>query len=228
MEIHNLMEDIVLRMVDNVLKEEATQRGKEYLLSPQCRMDLSCFVLNRIPQFYVTSGRGMAHTERALKENPQLRVDILTLIHEGLKRIETVKRPYYDTPLEAKFLQGPAFYIPTIKGKMLNCTNFEPVQGVAIELRWEEELLPMIDKRWQNPFFLDEKLEGTFLFLPSPIPARKGGEQKTFELEIRVQDDLFEPFHHYFKLEMVAEEEGDANPWKNPDYKLPELFLIPK
>lgn len=227
MEIHNIMEDIVLRMVDEVLQEES-KNGKEYLLIPQCRMDLACFVLNRIPQYYVTSGRGMAHTERALKENPQLHVDIVTLIHEGLKRIETVRRPYYDTPLKAKSFEGPVFSLPTIKGKLLNCTNFEPIQGVSIELRWEDKLMPMIDNRWQNPFFLDEKLEGTFIFLPSPIPARKPGEQKTFELELRVQNDLFEPFHHYFKLERVAEEEIETNPWKNPDFKLPELFLIPK
>ncbi len=228
MEIHNLMEDIVLRMVDEILQEESKKKEIEYLLSPQCRMDLACYVLNRIPQYYVTSGRGMAHTERALKENPQLRVDIVTLIHEGLKRIETVKRPYYDAPLEAKSIEGPAFFLPTIKGKLLNCTNFEPVQGVSIELCWENELLPMIDKRWQNPFFLDEKLEGTFLFLPRPVQASKAGEQRTFELEIRVEDDRFEPFHHYFKIEAVAEEDLEANPWKNPDYKLPELFLIPK
>ncbi|MCX7787946.1 MAG: late competence development ComFB family protein [Spirochaetes bacterium] len=228
MEIHNLMEDIVFRMVDEVLQEESKQKEKEYLMSPQCRMDLVCFVLNRIPQYYVTSGRGMAHTERTLKENPQLRVDIVTLIHEGLKRIETVRRPYYDTPLKSRLIEGPVFILPTIKGKLLNCTNFEPIQGVSIELRWEDDLLPMIDNRWQNPFYLDAKLEGTFLFLPSPIPATKPGEQRTFELEIRVQDDRFEPFHHYFKIELVAEEEMEAIPWKNPDHKLPELFLIPK
>ncbi|MFQ3621532.1 MAG: late competence development ComFB family protein [Spirochaetales bacterium] len=227
MEIHNLMEDLVLRMVEEVASEKAKETGKEYFQSPQCRMDLACFVLNRIPQYYVTSGRGMAHTEKALKENPQLKVDIVTLIHEGLKRIETVRRPYYDSPLDQKATSGPAFYLPTIKGKLLNCLNFEPIQGVSIELLLENELLPMIDKRWQNPFVLDEKLEGTFLFLPAPLPAFKTGEEKTLELEIRVQDPRFEPFHHFFKLRVVAEEENESNPWKNPDYKLPELFLIP-
>jgi hypothetical protein len=33
MEIHNLVEDVVLRMVDEISKEEANQTGKEYLLS---------------------------------------------------------------------------------------------------------------------------------------------------------------------------------------------------
>ncbi|GAB4365108.1 MAG: late competence development ComFB family protein [Spirochaetales bacterium] len=226
MEIHNLMEDIVLRMVDEVLQEEAKKPGKEYLLSPQCRLDLACFILNRIPQYYVTSGRGMAHTVRALKENPQLHVDIVTLIHEGLNRVETVRRPYYDTPMEERSAQGPAFHIPTIKGKLLNCTNFEPVRDVYVELRLDGEILPMIDERWQNPFFLDGKLEGTFIFLPRPVPASRLGEKKSFELEIRVENDRFEPFHHFLKIDLVAVEEG--NPWKNPDYKLPELFLIPR
>jgi competence protein ComFB len=228
MEIHNLVEDVVLRMVDEISQEEANQTGKEYLLSPQCKTDLACFVLNRIPQYYVTSGRGMVHTEKAFKENPQLRVDIVTLIHEGVQRIDVVRRPYYDAPLEEKAHAGPAYYIPTIKGKLLKCTTFEPIQGVSVEFCLEDQLVPMIDKRWQNPFFLDEKLEGSFLFLPRPIPAETLGSRKVFEFEIQVEDEKFEPFHHYFKIELVAEEEAEPSPWKNPDYKLPELFLIPK
>jgi competence protein ComFB len=228
MEIHNLMEDLVLKTVEEICNEESKTTEYEHPGSANRRMDIACFVLNRIPQYYVTSGRGMAHTERSINDNPQLRVDIVTLIHEGIKRVSSIERPYYaeDTTRDAP--KGPAFPFPAFKGRFLNCMSFEPIIGVSVKLLHEGKLVPMLDGRWQNPFILDSKLEGTFLFLPRPVKAKTGGEKKIFEFEIEAEDDRYEPFHHFFKFQNVAENEPDSGSRKFLDFRLPDLFLIPK
>lgn len=228
MEIHNLMEDLVLKTVEEICEEEGKKSGGTYCTSDQCRLDVACFVLNRVPQQYVSSGRGAAHAEKSLKENPQLMVDVVTLVHEGLKRVSHVQRPYYDKPGTESLPKGPAFCFPTIKGRLLNGTTFEPAHNAAVSLRMGGEPVAMIDGRWQNPFVLDPKIEGTFLFLPRPVEAVRQDEERTFELEVFVEDRVFEVFHHFFKITLTAEAEVDLMARKSVNYKLPDLYLVPK
>ena len=129
MEIHNLMEELVLKMVQDLCDEEEKKPGSIYCTSEQCRVDVACFVLNRIPQYYVSSARGIAHSERAFKENPQLVVDLVTLVHEGMKRVSHIQRPYYATPESGRIPQGPAFIFPTIKGRFLSCHHLRTYSG---------------------------------------------------------------------------------------------------
>jgi competence protein ComFB len=222
------MEDLVLKTVDEICAEESKKSGEEYCTSPQCRLDVACFVLNRIPQQYVSSGRGAAHAEKMFQESPQLMVDVVTLVHEGLKRITHVQRPHYMAAEDAHPPTGPVFCFPTIKGRLLSCTTFEPVRNTAVVLLIDGEKAPMIDVCWQNPVFLDPKIEGTFLFLPRPLQTERTGEERTFECEIFVDDPVYEVFHHFFKIRLVSDTETDVLPRKNLDYKLPDLYLVPK
>lgn len=228
MEIHNLMEDLVVKTVQEICDEEERKAGEQGCTSPECRLDVTCFVLNRIPQQYVSSGRGAAHAEKTLKENPQLKVDIVTLAHKGLKRVSQVRRPYYESADTARPAEGPAFCFPVLKGRLLSCTTFAPIQGVAVSLRMDGEPVGMIDQRWQNPFPLDPKIEGTFLFYPRPEPADRAGMERLFELEIFVEDSAFETFHHFFKVGIVSEAVSDPLSRKTADHRIEDLYLVPK
>ena len=228
MEIHNLMEELVLKTVQDLCDEEEKKSGSVYCTSEQCRVDVACFVLNRIPQCYVSSARGIAHSERAFKDNPQIMVDLVTLVHEGMKRVSHIQRPFYSTPEGGRMPQGPAFVFPTIKGRFLSCTTFEPVTEGAVSLIYGGELAAMIDHRWQNPYSLDPKIEGSFLFLPLPLAAGKAGLSKSFEFEISVAEGKYEAFHHFIKMDLVSEPEVDFVNRKGTDYKIADLYLVPR
>ena len=84
MEIHNLMEDQVFRRVNEICDEEEQRGNNDYCTSKACRLDVVCYVLNRIPPRYVTSGRGVAHVEQTIVSDTQLAVDITKLAQEAL------------------------------------------------------------------------------------------------------------------------------------------------
>jgi hypothetical protein len=91
------MEDIRPEVVDEVCKEEAKKSGNDlHAPSPGCKMDVACFVLNRILHALRNSGRGRAHTEKSMLENHPALVDVKTLILEGFWRVASVPAPYHD------------------------------------------------------------------------------------------------------------------------------------
>ena len=63
MDIHNLMEDIVLDTVNELFDAKVQGASSVWCTCRQCRMDVACFVLNRLKPEYVLSGRGGAYSE---------------------------------------------------------------------------------------------------------------------------------------------------------------------
>ena len=84
--IHNVMEELVRAEVDKLF--DAAEAQKPDWLScacKQCRGDVVCYVLNRIPARYVRSGRGVAHyNDNARAEKPQVGADISAMALEGM------------------------------------------------------------------------------------------------------------------------------------------------
>lgn len=227
MAIRNLMEGLVLRIVQETCDDKELQSGQGACIDQESRYDVACYVLNRIPQQYVSSSRGAAHAEKDLKENPQLLVDVTTLVHQGLRRVTEVRRPYYGKVSQKEESSGePVFIFPTIKGRVLDCTTFAPLSRARVHLLWQGEEMPMLDERWQNPFELDPKLEGTFLFLPRPLEAKSLGESKLFDFEIRIEDPDYEDLRHFFKIALTAGKAPDLSQ-KVPDFKLTDIFAAP-
>jgi competence protein ComFB len=218
------MEEIVEKTVREVCEEEKRTGGS--CTSPECCMDVCCFVLNRIPQQYVTSGRGVAHAEKTLSANQQILVDIVALVHEGFRRVSGTQRAYYAQGQATHELAGPLFCFPVIKGRLIDCGDFSPAKNVDVKLLVGGETVAMLDARWQNPFFLSPKIEGNYLFLPYPQPAAQTGEEKLFEFELRVDAPGFEPFQHFFKMGLVSEPQFNLNMGSISDYKLQELYLV--
>jgi competence protein ComFB len=229
MEIRNIMEDIVISMVDEVCREKEQAGNGTYCTSPECRMDVVCYVLNRIPPKYVSSGRGLAHVEADYEGNRQLKADILTLITQGLKRITSVKRSYYEGECdECQDREGYFFNLPTIKGRLFHGLTFEPVKNIQVTLYSDSQPVKMIDARWQNPFTIVGGTSGTFMFFPQPIRADDQGEEKTFDLEVRAEAEGYETLHHFFTVRVEAEGRYADSIQLTRELNLKDLYLLPE
>ena len=231
MEIHNLMEDKVLQTLHEICDEEEKKGSKNYCTSEQCRLDAACFVLNRIPQRYVTSGRGFAYLESDFSDNPQMQIDVVTLCHEGLRRVTGIRRSFYsDADLTEEVLvseSGYYFNFPVIKGRVLNGISFETVSNVDITFMLDGTLVPMLDSRWPNPYSIVGNTPGTYLFWPKPVAAKEN-EEKEFELELIVNSEDYEPFRHYLTVKLKAESITTPTALRpKRDLHLQDLFLIP-
>lgn len=73
--LKNLKEDMVIRVIRDVLKE--FPHICQCLI---CLEDIATYVLNRIKPYYISSGRGILHLEKDIKPYIQDRADIYTLV----------------------------------------------------------------------------------------------------------------------------------------------------
>ena len=224
MEIRNLMEEIVEKEVLAICEEEMLKDSE--FTTPECLRDVACFVLNRIPQQYVSSSRGVAHMEKTLTENPQLLIDITALVHDGFKRVSSVRRSYYSQGEASAQFIGPVFVFPVIKGRLFDSVDFSAAKEVEIALKTvDDDTVAMLDARWQNPFFLAPKIEGNYLFFPQPLPAEKEGDEKLFEFKLTVDAKGFDPFVHFFKVGLVAKSSFAPSEVGIPNHKIEDLYL---
>jgi competence protein ComFB len=225
-DIHNIMEDLATRVVDDVISSMKAKPSGDLCFSELCRQDAICFILNRVPPRYVSSARGIAHTSQELKEDQQLLVDLTTLAHEGLRRISTVRRYYYSpTTSQIRDTKGPVFPFPAIRGRVINGSNFSPVSDVAVSLYYNQALVPMMDPRWENPYVVSRDTYGTFCFWPIAEVSDHQGQERTFDFELSIEDERYEPLRHGFSLTVSP---CPPDQIEHPaDFMLQDLFLLP-
>jgi len=232
MKIHNLMEDIVLEKVHEIFEDEnADFKSKGYCTCYQCRLDVACYVLNRIQSKYMTSSRGLAHLRTEFQNNLQKSADLASLINDGIKQVSTTKRPHYDHGEEGKIPspEGPLYNFPTIIGRLFNGKTFEPMKDITISLGKGGKLVEMIEPSWQNPYYISYKTAGTFLFWPHPVPANSPKAKQIFEFELVVEEQAeYDELHHFFEMNLEAEEEFNEAVHLQRTYKLEDLYLFPK
>ena len=204
MEIHNLMEELVRATVEEICSEDqaGTQR---YCTAPQCRTDAVCYVLNRVPPRYVSSGRGLAHLTADLQKDQQLMVDVVKLTHEALGRVSAVRRAYYDQTATSRGA-GACFNFPTIKGRILDGAAFMPVSDIDVELRLGGKPVEMFDERWTNPYRISDRTPGTFIFWPAPADADAAGVSQTFDFELVASAKGYYDLSHHFSVELQSDD----------------------
>ena len=230
MKVHNLMEDYVIKRVNDICDEKVSANPEGVCTSPQCRLDITCFVLNRLPPMYVTTGKGLAHVENSVTSNQQTEADIAALIHEGLRRVSEIKRSYYDQARAAVRLgtDGPFFNFPTIKGRLFHGVTFEPLSGIDVSLFLDDTLVPMFDNRWQNPYPMAETTAGTYLFWPQPIKTEDEGVSHTFSFELRASGEGFDELSHFFDIPSISEK-SIRDSFEIPQtYRIDDLYIFPK
>lgn len=226
MELRNLREDEVIRVITDLCNEEEQSPRFGYSTSDDCKLDAACFVLNRISPRYVSSGRGLAHTISDGEHDTQGKVDLIALAHEGLRRVTSVRRAYYDTAStrpsdEPDFV----FVYPAISGRVICGRTFEPATGVSVALKNQGVPVVMEDTRWPNPYDVTANTRGTYTFLPRATP--EAGAAQSLEFCIEVNGEGYETLRHYFTVSGSRAPAQVLHHAKNAEYHLPDLYIIP-
>ncbi|HUX37458.1 MAG TPA: late competence development ComFB family protein [Rectinemataceae bacterium] len=230
MEIRNLLEEAVLSEVDAMFAEEDKKGDRGYCTCAQCRLDVACYVLNRLKPEYIVSSRGMAYNDRNFMVTIQKRADMLSLAREGWSLVAHRPRATsaHDKAGRAKPLpEGPAFNFPTIMGRVFNGLNFEPIAEGEVRLVIDGVEATMADANWQNPFILSQGTAGTFNFWICPLAAASTGEKRLFTFELRVVVPGLDPLSHFFELDIAADREAGGDFGRHGIQKLPDLLLFP-
>jgi competence protein ComFB len=226
MEMHNLMEDLVRAAVDEVCADQDRSGDARYCTTTQCRLDAICYVLNRIPPRYVSSGRGLAHLTADLQDDQQLAVDIVRLVHEGLHRVSAVRRGYYGEDATEANPPGACFNFPTIKGRILDGAGFMPLSEIDVELRHNDEPVDMFDVRWSNPCHVSEHSPGTYTFWPAPVSAERERVSRVFDFVLIADAPGYDRLVHHFSLELASDTHPSTTFNLDRDHHLPDLYLF--
>ncbi len=227
MNVHNLMEELVYSGV-NDLFDTARKAKADWLVCDcdQCRLDTICYVLNKVPPRYIKSGRGLAHTQREDSfERAQLLADINRIALEGMKQVLSSRRPHCG---EVDILpETPVFNFPTLVGRVLDGTTFEPVRDVSVFLYQDSELAEPISTSWDNPCRINEHTPGTYTFWPKPESASSESLKRVFSFEVRIAREGYESINYYFELGLNSEAVLRTAYSSEHSFKLPDLHLFP-
>ncbi len=228
MELHNLREDDVIRVITELCNEEEQTPRFGYATGADCRLDAACYVLNRIAPRYVSSGRGLAHTISETEHDTQSKVDLIALAHEGLRRVTSVRRAYYDAPDRDSGPGADVVYVyPAITGRIISGQSFEPAAGVSVSLTRNGTPVAMEDSRWPNPYDVTVNTRGTYTFLPRAVEEHASDGQST-EFCIEVSGDGYETLKHYFSVPGTKKPAQAAAMGKHGEYHLPDLYVLPR
>jgi len=232
MEFHNTVEDRVISQVDELFAEIGKDsKEKKYCTCNKCRMDVICYALNRLTPHYILSSRGASRVQNDNFDQQQQLVDIVSLINEGLKKVNHNMRPNFDHKGETSVVRDdsklPVYNVPTIMGRIYNGDNFAPLSEALVELLWDGELVPMKDENWQNPYHIISKNEGNFSFWPVADIASGVNKHKNFEYTLKVSSRGFETMTHFFKIPVASEIRAAGSFTLSRTFKLPDLYLFP-
>lgn len=205
MNVHNVMEELVFTEVNGLFDTAIANKAPWLTCScSQCRLDTICYVLNRIQPRYIKSGRGLAYSQLEDSfDKAQLAADINRIGLEGMKQVLSSKRPHAEERTDLP--EGPVFNFPTIVGRILDGTTFEPVRDVSVELLLDGKTAESIDPSWENPYHITTHTPGTFTFWVKPVGAKKDGVKKVFSFEIRAEINGYDPLNHFFELGVTSE-----------------------
>ncbi|NLZ90682.1 MAG: late competence development ComFB family protein [Clostridiales bacterium] len=81
MKIRNYMEDVVVHLLYNLVKERA-----DICKCEKCLSDIAAIALNRLPPHYVVSEKGEVYS-KVLNMSIQFEADVTTAILEAIERV---------------------------------------------------------------------------------------------------------------------------------------------
>ncbi|NNM53415.1 MAG: late competence development ComFB family protein [Spirochaetales bacterium] len=228
MRVHNLMKDLVIQKVEEMLPVHPSFSLWAAGEQSGAKLDVVCYVLNRIPPQYVVSGRGLAYSETLdYREKLQKLADVTRLVKEGMEVVGSRRRERsQELPLETH--DGKFFNFPSIIGRLLDGSNFSPAHDLSVSLLADGQLVPVIDPNWQNPYRLIANTAGTYLFWPRPVPAQPGETLRIFKFELAVEDPRFEPLHYMVELTLTAENDFVDFVNTTESYRIKDLYLFPR
>ncbi len=191
MPVTNLMKDIVINILDEVLKKEQVKQ-----LNGNGRDDIIAYVLNRVQPKYVTSERGLLYGILDAKYKVQQRVDILFLIYEAIYQI--MNRRDSTNAMKEPINPEKNSYLPHIVGQVLDVGSLSVVPDVEVTLLHGGKPAEMVDPDWENPYKTIEATKGHFHFWPQYAEGSMGSLSHV-------------PFTLIFKHDRCSAEKIDLN-----------------
>jgi len=227
MKIHNQMEDLVHSIVDEMYDSKDVQE-QEICTCSQCRLDVACFVLNRISPEYIISSRGVAHLKSDYHNSVQKSADVVQLVKKGLEIVSRKKRPGFthDDHLENTKPEEATFNFPVISGRLFNGQNFVPLLNQKVVLYIDGKEVKMFDQNWQNPYTIVSTIPGNFMFWPESISAKECDEKKRFSFRIGINDSDYSEFSYRFDLEVTSDSRVVNSLQVNNTYNLKDLYIF--
>jgi competence protein ComFB len=231
MDIRNVMEDAVKVVVEELFEIEKKENRLGYCICDQCKVDVACYVLNRVKPEYIVSSRGLAYSEKEGLDKVQRRADVISLVKEGWAKVSHTPRPNTDHAChspDAEREEGPIFNFPTIMGRVFDGRTFAPLGEGVVRLVAEGSEVEMLDPNWQNPFVLAGATGGSFIFWPKPQSAAAGEGERQFVFEIKIEVPGLEGLSHYVELSLVPEHNARLDFSLQRVHKVPDLYLFPE
>lgn len=230
-EIRNIMEDSVKVLVEELFDREDREKRLGYCTCDQCKLDVACFVLNRVKPEYIVSSRGLAYSEKEGLDKVQRQADLVSLVKEGWAKVSHSPRPSSDhlasKPQDAE-REGPVFNFPTIMGRVFDGRTFAPLGEGMVRLLAEGADADMVDPNWQNPFVLAGATGGTFIFWPRHLAAATEQGESKFSFEIKVEVPGLEVLSHFIEMEISPERAPRLDFSLQRVFKVPDLYLFPE
>jgi competence protein ComFB len=232
MDVRNAMEDSVKAVVEELFEVEAKEKRLGYCTCDQCKLDVACYVLNRVKPEYIVSSRGLAYSEKEGLDKVQRRADVISLVKEGWGKVSHAPRSSSDHArghLAETELEGPTYNFPTIMGRVLDGRTFAPLGDGTVRLFADGVAVEMVDPNWQNPFVLAGATGGSFIFWPKPQSSSgmESGERK-FVFEIKVEVPGLEALSHYVEMTLSPERSARLDFSLQRVHKVPDLYLFPE
>jgi Late competence development protein ComFB. len=231
MEIRNLMEDAVKVVVEELFAREMRERSLGYCTCDQCKLDVECFVLNRVKPEYIVSSRGLAYSEKEGLDKVQRAADVISLVKEGWGKVTHAPRSTSDhqaKPRSEEGREGPSYNFPTIMGRVFDGRTFAPLGEGTVRLMSGSSEIEMVDPNWQNPFVLAGATGGTFIFWPKPVEATSLEEERSFVFEIKVEVPGLEILSHFVEISLKPEARPRFDFSLQRVQKVPDLYLFPE
>jgi len=171
MAITNLMHEIVINILDEVLKKESNRE-----ITENNRDDIIAYVLNRVPPRYVTSERGLLYGILDARYQVQQQVDILLLIYEAINKVVTRRDPANDH--KDRLRLDKSSFLPHIVGQVLEEESLSIIADVEVTLMFGKAKASMVDSDWDNPYVTNTATKGHFHFWPKYIKSSMGKKSK--------------------------------------------------
>lgn len=235
MKTTNLMEQFVKEQVDDMyarIKEE--NPSSPICDCENCRLDVLCYVLNRVPPKYIVSSRGVSHTQRELENFKQISADVGKIVMDGIRLISSSKRPNHNFSYIASIeklkimKRKPFFFFPILSGYVYDGLTFESLVDAQISLFIDGKLAKMIDPTWQNPCKTFKATEGAYNFCVLPRKAMKANLTRDFNILLKVEAEGYESVNYSFTVPISSIIAKDSNGFANYSLKIQDLFLFPK
>jgi len=212
MRLKNTLEDLVYNLTDSIISSYKEDIPK----NPKFKLDVVCYVLNRILPEYIISYRGLIYEEMELKYDSQKFTDIISLIYDAIRTIKSRRKEDISDNISEEIEWGYTsiesedyiFNFPQIIGQVFNSTNFEPIDGAEVLLVDEyNNKINMASSLWKNPIQTFVKTNGIFTFWPKSIKAENnsGPIEKVFRMKIIVSKEGFLKEEKFFSFNLKSE-----------------------